>query len=95
MRYFFLIILTLALFSCKDSIDGDCSSPFKFKVNAPEIKDSDNTYHVEVLNNQRWWLSEVSIINKSVDLDAEEKNQNLLAASFIWDNEYFIFEKVK
>lgn len=94
MRYFILIIIILTLYSCKDSIYGDCSSPFKLKLNPPEIKDSDKTYHVEVLNNQRWWLSEVSINNKSVDLDAEEKNQNLLAASFVWDNEYFIFEKV-
>lgn len=94
MRYFILIIIILTLYSCKDSIDGDCSSPFKLKVNPPEIKDSDKTYHVEVLNNQRWWLSEVSINNKSVDLVAEEKNQNLLDAPFVWDNEYFIFEKV-
>ena len=94
MRYFILIIIILTLYSCKDSIDGDCSSPCKLKVNPPEIKDSDKTYHVEVLNNQRWWLSEVSINNKSVDLVAEEKNQNLLDAPFVWDNEYFIFEKV-
>mgnify|MGYP001193046074 FL=1 len=94
MRYFILIIIILTLYSCKDSIDGDCSSPFKLKVNPPEIKDSDKTYHVEVLNNQRWWLSEVSINNKSVDLVAEEKNQNLLDAPFVWDNEYFILEKV-
>ncbi len=91
MRYLFVILSLFLLGSCKEEIIGKCSTPFQFKIEKPYQQESAKVYSVDVKGHKEWWLAEASVDGKLIDKNSQIKYEN---ATFIWDNEYFIIERV-
>lgn len=91
MRYFFVILSLFLLCSCKEEIIGKCSTPFQFKIDKPYQEASAKVYSITVRGHSNWWLDEATVDGKIVDKNSQIYYEK---ATFIWDNEYFILERV-
>ena len=91
MRYLFVILSVFLLGSCKEEIIGKCSTSFQFKIDKPYQQESSKVYSVNVIGHKAWWLAEALVDGKLIDKNPQVEYE---MATFIWDNEYFIIERV-
>jgi hypothetical protein len=91
MRILLLIAFFGLLFSCKDELDGGCSTPFKLDISKSTIEDSKKVYIIKIDNKDGWWLSEVVVNGQIVMLESDDIK---IGNSFIIEKELFVFEKI-
>ena len=91
MRMLFTFLFFTLFFSCKDDLDGECSTPFKVEVSKPALADGSKSYTINIKNKEGWWLSSVAVNGQVVQLDAEDRKTG---NSFLIEKELFVFEKV-
>jgi hypothetical protein len=91
MRILLLIALSVLIFSCKDELDGKCSTPFKLSVSKSIIENSKKVYTINIDNKDGWWLSAVAVNGQIVQLESDDIK---IGNSFIIEKELFVFEKI-
>ena len=91
MRILFAFLFFTLFFSCKEAIDGECSTPFKVDVSYPILEDGKKIYTINIKDKEGWWLSSVAVNGQTFPLEVSDRKTG---NSFIIEKELFVFEKV-